>query len=331
MPHVKQTRRPHYKDNLPHDPQVKRWSQWLPANHGFHENFRAWLKESSYSNSALNLYSVAARQAIGWLDMPYWQIDPETDLQKVWEHLQARPISGATKAGYHKGLLKLGEYLRLRCHRPPRPKKVDWDFYLGVLPRWLAEGVRLYIAHRSRAWKLDRQHEATLSTLSHLTLSLRWIAAHCNLAEIACLTPDIWYAYVDARLESGIMPVSLNGELLELQQFLRFLEDQGHTICLRMLLVGLLDEGDHLPRDVAADRLRKLFAEIQAQATSFHRGIQRAGRMDLAWFLLMLHSGLRTCEVRSLRFADLDLENRRVRIEQSKGLRDRMVYLSTTT
>jgi integrase len=50
--------------------------------------------------------------------------------------------------------------------------------------------------------------------------------------------------------------------------------------------------------------------------------------MDRAWFLLMLHSGLRTGEVRRLHLADLDLDGRRVRVEQSKGLKDRVVCLS---
>jgi integrase/recombinase XerD len=50
--------------------------------------------------------------------------------------------------------------------------------------------------------------------------------------------------------------------------------------------------------------------------------------MDHAWFLLMLHRCLRTGEVRRLRLDDLDLEAGRARIEQSKGLKDRMVYLS---
>ena len=47
--------------------------------------------------------------------------------------------------------------------------------------------------------------------------------------------------------------------------------------------------------------------------------------------LLMLQSGLRTCEVRRLRLADLDLNEHRVRIEQSKGLKDRIVCLSQPT
>jgi len=52
------------------------------------------------------------------------------------------------------------------------------------------------------------------------------------------------------------------------------------------------------------------------------------GRMDLAWYLLMRHCGLRTGKVRSLRRDALDLDGWRIRIERSKGLKDRVVYLS---
>ena len=95
--------------------------------------------------------------------------------------------------------------------------------------------------------------------------------------------------------------------------------------------MNYINTGHDLPKDLPLAPLRRLQAEIQAEAAQSHRGRSRNGLMDLAWFLLMLHSGLRTCEVRNLRFSDLDLVNRRARIEQSKGLRDRMVYLSATT
>jgi integrase len=45
----------------------------------------------------------------------------------------------------------------------------------------------------------------------------------------------------------------------------------------------------------------------------------------------MVHSGLRTGEVRRLRQSDLNLDARSIRIEQSKGLKDRIVYLSGAT
>jgi integrase/recombinase XerD len=50
--------------------------------------------------------------------------------------------------------------------------------------------------------------------------------------------------------------------------------------------------------------------------------------MDLAWFLLMLHCGLRSGEVRRLKMTDIQWDSRRVRIEQSKGLKDRQIYLT---
>jgi integrase len=53
--------------------------------------------------------------------------------------------------------------------------------------------------------------------------------------------------------------------------------------------------------------------------------------MDRAWILLMLTSGLRTCEVRSLRWCDVDLQRQTIRIHESKGLQSRMVFLSPQT
>jgi integrase len=44
----------------------------------------------------------------------------------------------------------------------------------------------------------------------------------------------------------------------------------------------------------------------------------------------MLHSGLRTREVRRMKLADIDWEKRVLRVEQSKGLKDRLVPLSNT-
>jgi integrase len=50
--------------------------------------------------------------------------------------------------------------------------------------------------------------------------------------------------------------------------------------------------------------------------------------MDRAWILVMLHSGLRTCEIRSLRWCDIDLQAQTIRIHESKGLQSRVVFLS---
>lgn len=48
--------------------------EWLPQNRGFYASFRRWLREGGYGDSALNLYGVAARLALGYLDKAYWLI-----------------------------------------------------------------------------------------------------------------------------------------------------------------------------------------------------------------------------------------------------------------
>jgi len=116
-----------------------------------------------------------------------------------------------------------------------------------------------------------------------------------------------------------------------LQNFLRFLADQDRSICARMFRVKPLDMGPRLPRDAPMEQLRRLLAEIEKEITAPRARVHRMAVMDRAWFLLMLHSGLRTSEVRHLQLADIDWENRRVRIEQSKGLKDRLVCLSDAT
>jgi len=67
-----------------------------------------------------------------------------------------------------------------------------------------------------------------------------------------------------------------------------------------------------MPKDVPLGELRKLQNVIQTETG-------RIGYMDLAWFLLMLHCGLRTCEVRNLKLGDIEWDARRLKIEQSKA------------
>ena len=327
----KRQRRFHYKNIKPSDPAVRRLGEWSQANLGFYNSFRNWLKETGYSASALGIYSVAARYAIGYLDKAYWIIDPDTDLDRVWERMLERYTRPGTLEGYRKGLLKFGEFIRLRCKLPPKPKQINWGYYTGILPVWLTEDIRDFIRHCQQRWPLQRRHEATLDTVGHLTKSLRWMAKRYPLKDIGDITPEIWFAYVDERLSNEIKPTTINSELSMLRHLLNFLDERGRLVCTRLLLVDYLNEGQTIPKDVPIDQLMVLQEEIQREAVSPNGLNRRMGIMDAAWFLLMLHSGLRTCEIRAMRSADLDWDGRRVRIERSKGLKDRMVYLSQVT
>jgi len=310
---------------------------WPSANQGFYTRFRRWLRAAGYSESALHLYGCAVRLALSQLNKPYWQID-EDDLSAVRTLITHRFESAATRHSYFKGLAKLAEYLRWTNGQPAPSKPVNWPRYLTGLPDCLAEQVRDYIGHRRRAWLPEEQTRLAGTTLGRLTRFMQWAAEHESIESAAGLTPELWFGYLDERLAAGISPKTLNGELSTVQGFLYFLKDtsagsvQGldQPICNRLLQMKRLKESQSIPRDAPLDHLRRLYEAIEADAGSDHAGIRRLGVMDRAWFLLMLHSGLRTGEVRRLRLADLDWCGRRARIEQSKGLKDRVVYLSET-
>jgi len=310
------------------DPAVVPYAQWSSANQGFYNGFLKWLQDAGYSQSTRGLYRAAFRLALGLLDRPYWEIDPQADLDRVREYISTHYDRPSTRDCYIQGIAKLEEYLRYRCRHPKPEKQVNWSYFLDPLPDWLAEDMRAYVAHSRRSWVPEARYKSTCTLLSHGTLFLRWAARNADLNDIGDLTPNLWFDYMDARLADGIKPTSLNSELSALHGLLFFLADQGHPVCQRMLRVESLKENTRLPRDVPIDQIRTLMQEIEKDAASNHAGTRRLGVMDRAWFLLMLHSGLRTQEIRFMLRCDLDLEGRRLRIEQSKGLKDRIVCLS---
>ena len=329
-------RRFHFTNRSLEDPALQRYLEWSYENIGFYVGFREWLKENGYGGSTLSTYGTAARIAIGYLRKPYWTIDPEADLERVRQHLSQSYITPSgeckcrtpnTQADYRKGLKKFEEFLRLRCHRPKKEKEISWDYTIGSLSPTLQNDVREFLKHCQRAWKPDQIFERTQETLYGVALPLRWMAEHANVKDIADLTPQIWYAWVDHRLGNGMKPVTVNYDLSAVRHFVYFMRGAGRTVCERFLLVEPLKAGWRTPNDVPVEQLRRLQAVIQAQANSTNMGHRRIGLMDLAWFLLMLHCGLRTCEVRYLKLSDIEWDAKRVRIEQSKGLKDRYIYL----
>jgi integrase/recombinase XerD len=310
---------------------IKPLANWSAHNQRFYEDFCQWLRDGGYRDSTVYLYGRAARLALGWLDKDFRLVDPQADLESVCRAIATHYDSEATCQTYFKGLAKLAEYLRFRCAWPTPEKQINWGYYLDALPGWLASDARAYVFHRQRNWLPEERYRATCTLLSHLSLSLRWMADHTELASIGDLTPALWLDYVDARLEASIRPATLNRELRDFQHFLRFLAEEGRAIWPCMVHLEPLKTGRSLPRDVPVDQLRQLLRQVEAEVASAPVAHCRQALLDRAWCFLMLYSGLRAGEVRPLRLADLDLEARRVRIEQSKGPKDRMVCLSAET
>jgi site-specific recombinase XerD len=191
---------------------------------------------------------------------------------------------------------------------------VNWDGYLCDLPLELAASLRGYVTECSRSLREDNRVQQTRSLLSGLSTFSRSVHLTC----IQGITPKAWFTHVEARMKEDIKPSSLNTTLRIIQSFLRYLKSNGVPICETMLEVRLMKTGQPLPRDLSISEVKVLLQIISTP-------------MDRTWILLMLHSGLRTCEVRSLRWRDIDLQAQTIRIHESKGLHSRMVFLSPQT
>jgi integrase/recombinase XerD len=324
-------RRHHFKSVIPSDPAVTPLAAWPTPNRSFHHSFYYWLKAGGYAETTLNLYSVAARLALGYLNKMHWTIDPDADIELVRDYIKGHYASVSTRTEYDKGLLKLVEYLRLRQNKAERLPVIHWEHYLNGLPGWLCEHVREFIAHKQKSWRAEDRHRYTLSKLSPLCQMLRWMAKRIPLNAIGDITPQLWFDYLDARMLNEISINTINTQLFALKKFLFFLDETGEPICARTLLVEVMKSGRRIPKDAPVSQLRGILLEVEKEAIANHASQRRLGILDRAWMHLMLYSGLRTCEVRRLRLGDLDWENCRVRIEQSKGLKDRLVYINSAT
>jgi site-specific recombinase XerD len=192
-----------------------------------------------------------------------------------------------------------------------RQPDVNWDGYLRGIPPELADAIRGYVIYRSHSWREENHLYNTRNLLSEFSVFFHSVKLTC----VQGVTPRVWFAHVEARLKAGVQPSSLNTVLWNIQSFLCYVKCEGIPICETMLEVRPLKTGEALPRDLTVSQVRSLLQAVTAP-------------MDRAWILLMLHSGLRTCEVRSLCWCDVDLKASVIRIHESKGLRSRVVFLS---
>lgn len=284
-------------------------------------DFCFWLEQGGYSPSARRLYSAAARFALGFLDpsiaaerysgqrLLIEQIQHE-HIAKIQDHLAACALAPSTRAGYRKGLNKFWEFLRF----PQPDEDVHWDDYLKDIPPDLACSLRSYVTQRACSWRNADRLKRTRSLISQLSAFSR--AAHLTCARD--ITPKTWFAYVATRLKENIQPSSLNTTLRILRSFLKYLQSEERKICERMLEVRPLKTGQPLPRDLPIEQVKSLLNAIQSD-------------IDRAWYLLMLHSGLRTCEIRALKLSDVDLSQQTIHIRETKNQRERVVFLSPPT
>jgi site-specific recombinase XerD len=143
--------------------------------------------------------------------------------------------------------------------------------------------------------------EARQATLAH------------DLMQTTATDVDAW---LEAAFRYPLAPSTVATRLRLLQGFFAFLHDPGAIAQspIRFPRHHILVPQD-LPRPMAEDEVVACFRVIDAVR-------------DRTMFLLMLRCGLRVSEVNSLAWAALDFAQGTVRIDNSKGQVDRVVYLA---
>ncbi len=133
--------------------------------------------------------------------------------------------------------------------------------------------------------------------------------------EVEAATPDHIKAFIDLQLDRRLNPQTINGHLIAIRSFYRYLQDEEQLQIDNPVIPGLsLRLPQPLPRFLQDSEVQAFFSVITK-------------RRDLAIFMLMLRAGLRVEEVANLSLGAVDHRRSQLMVRSGKGAKDRLVYL----
>jgi len=138
-----------------------------------------------------------------------------------------------------------------------------------------------------------------------------WVDVALELA-----TPEKVDMYIDHLLRKRMHPASINLYLAIIRVFYDYLKYEENVDLINPVNRNRrLRVPRPLPRSLRDQEVEKLFGAIK-------------NKRDIAMFKLMLRCGLRVEEVSNLTLGAIDLKRCRLMVQQGKGGKDRVVYIS---
>jgi site-specific recombinase XerD len=123
-------------------------------------------------------------------------------------------------------------------------------------------------------------------------------------------------AYIDYLLSQRLRPKTINCYLNTVCQFYHYLnEEEGIPIVNPVKKPNIMKLPRGLPKHLKDEQVAAFFKNLK-------------GQRDRAMFTLMLRCGLRVEEVAHLALGDIELNRRMMLIQDGKGAKDRIVYIS---
>ena len=122
--------------------------------------------------------------------------------------------------------------------------------------------------------------------------------------------------YIDNLMRKRLMPKTINCHVNSVRQFYHYLRDEEHLPIVNPVRRShILKMSKPLPRHLRDEQVDAFFDVVK-------------GHRDRAMFMLMLRCGLRVEEVAHLTLGVLDFKQRKIIVEDGKGAKDRIVYMS---
>jgi site-specific recombinase XerD len=205
----------------------------------------------------------------------------------------------------------------------PPAAPTDWA---PSLPAWVREPCLAYVHHQARNWKPSQQRRHSQRLLRALAQFWRWQLTRRPVQAWTELARADLRAFVDDCLARQRSPSLVKNVLYPLWGVLRQRREAGDPIPESVFRLELPKGRELTPRHLTEAEATRLEQHMRAHLVHDTPDARR----DAAWYFVLAHTGLRLNELVDLRRADLDLPGTRLHIDQGKGRKDRVVYLSAT-
>ena len=200
---------------------------------------------------------------------------------------------------------------------------------LGNLPTWFGEPLGRYLRSKQRNWPSKTVRRSTTQLFQRMLYMSKYFIQEHGWEDWTALSTRWLDDYIDYRIREGIAPSTINWDLNYFCQLCNFLAEDGYSISSAVLRLKRLDVPKRLPRPLPGNDVFVLEQCIQEAQTGDPRWNHDLKAIrDLASFYLLWHCGLRVSEVCALMLQDVDFENGKLFISNSKERKDRVIYMS---
>lgn len=189
------------------------------------------------------------------------------------------------------------------------------------LPDWMHKDCLDWLSARWYRWKPTRRERNTHRAWSALKVFLHWwllgsVATGWEEVDNRCIRE-----YIKYNFEREMTASTTKSYLDHLFKFLRFLEKEERL--KEVPKQPEIELPQALPRRLSPQELLAVEQVVKNESQK-----DDGDKLSVALYYLLTRAGLRSCETLDLQMRDLDLNNNRIRINEGKNGRDRVVYLT---